>query len=270
MNSDYKLSIISINYNNSSGLKNTLESLKNQIFSEFELVIVDGESTDNSMEIVSKYSEMITTIISEKDRGIYDAMNKGIKSSTGDFLCFLNSGDILSNKHSIKNALDSIDNMSTGYFFNAIVKSNNSEYKSPKRYEKERYVINAKFIPNHQAVFFPRVFYSNNLYQTNLTICSDVDYIFRLANSFGIVYRNQNFVFFELGGVSSSFKRIKKTFTQIRESSFIFRRYKPLRLDIQFYIVIKFILKYTLHNLFGNNYFKILKRINGIKQALTK
>lgn len=93
------ISIITINYNNANGLQKTMQSVIHQTFKGFEYIIVDGNSSDQSREIINENAKISTEIllkwISEPDKGIYNAMNKGIKMSTGDFLLFLNSGDIL-------------------------------------------------------------------------------------------------------------------------------------------------------------------------------
>ena len=100
-----KLSIITINYNNAAGLKKTLDSVAVQTYTDFEHIIVDGASSDGSVEIIREYEQSLASNlsplasnlkwISEKDTGIYNAMNKGIKMATGEYLLFLNSGDFL-------------------------------------------------------------------------------------------------------------------------------------------------------------------------------
>jgi glycosyltransferase involved in cell wall biosynthesis len=88
-----KLSIITINYNNLEGLKRTVESVINQTWKEFEYIVIDGGSTDGSAAYVESQSEHIDYWVSEPDKGIYNAMNKGILRATGEYLLFLNSGD---------------------------------------------------------------------------------------------------------------------------------------------------------------------------------
>lgn len=91
----HKLSIITINYNNLEGLKRTMESVVNQTWQEFEYIIIDGGSTDGSKEYIEEQSEYFDYWVSEPDKGIYNAMNKGIAKATGEYLLFLNSGDHL-------------------------------------------------------------------------------------------------------------------------------------------------------------------------------
>ena len=87
----YKLSIITINKNNAFGLEKTIQSVINQTyFNQIEYIIIDGLSTDSSSDILEKYKDYFSYCISEEDEGIYDAMNKGIKAATGEYLLFLN------------------------------------------------------------------------------------------------------------------------------------------------------------------------------------
>lgn len=90
-----KLSIITINYNDALGLEKTIVSVLNQRWKEFEFVVIDGDSTDGSKAVIVKYQDQLTYWVSEPDKGIYNAMNKGINVATGDYLLFLNSGDVL-------------------------------------------------------------------------------------------------------------------------------------------------------------------------------
>jgi glycosyltransferase involved in cell wall biosynthesis len=89
------LSIITINLNNVSGLVKTILSVRNQTFKNFEYLIIDGKSTDGSLEVIRENSDLLAFWISEQDTGVYQAMNKGIKKACGDYLLFLNSGDFL-------------------------------------------------------------------------------------------------------------------------------------------------------------------------------
>lgn len=88
-----KISIITISYNNVIGLEKTIQSVINQSFQDFEYVVIDGGSNDGSKEILEKYSDKISYWVSEPDKGIYNAMNKGITAAQGEYLIFINSGD---------------------------------------------------------------------------------------------------------------------------------------------------------------------------------
>ena len=90
-----KFSIITVTYNAGAVLEDTIQSVITQTYKNVEYIIVDGGSKDRTLQIVEQYKEHIHTVISEPDKGLYDAMNKGIKLATGDYLCFLNAGDEL-------------------------------------------------------------------------------------------------------------------------------------------------------------------------------
>lgn len=90
-----KLSIITINYNDKEGLENTIKSVVSQTFRDFQYIVVDGGSTDGSVDVIDRYKNGLDIAISEKDNGIYNAMNKGAKIASGEYLLFLNSGDSL-------------------------------------------------------------------------------------------------------------------------------------------------------------------------------
>jgi glycosyltransferase involved in cell wall biosynthesis len=91
--------------NNASGLERTLCSIAQQTFENFELIVIDGGSTDNTRQVIKKHAPLITQWTSESDRGIYDAMNKGIAKAKGEWLIFMNAGDRFSQSDSLKDAM---------------------------------------------------------------------------------------------------------------------------------------------------------------------
>ena len=89
-----KFTVITINYNNADGLRQTILSVVGQTCDDYEYVIIDGGSTDGSVEVIKEREDKISYWVSEKDGGIYNAMNKGVKAARGEYLIFMNSGDI--------------------------------------------------------------------------------------------------------------------------------------------------------------------------------
>ena len=100
------ISIITVNYNNREGLEKTIHSVKSQSFQDFEYIVVDGASSDGSAELLKEHTDRINIGISERDSGVYNAMNKGIRVSSGDYLLFLNSGDFLVDNQVLENVLN--------------------------------------------------------------------------------------------------------------------------------------------------------------------
>jgi len=105
----YFLSIITINYNNCEGLKKTITSVKEQTYSNYEHIIIDGASTDKSIEVIENNKASFNYWVSEKDTGIYNAMNKGIKQASGKYLQFLNSGDVFTSSQALSNFINHPD-----------------------------------------------------------------------------------------------------------------------------------------------------------------
>ncbi|MEJ5962133.1 glycosyltransferase family 2 protein [Pedobacter immunditicola] len=102
---ELKISIITINYNNADGLHQTIKSVLKQTYTDIQYLVIDGDSTDDSKSILAQYQREISFSVSERDKGIYEAMNKGIRAAVGDYLLFLNSGDVLVTKSVISESV---------------------------------------------------------------------------------------------------------------------------------------------------------------------
>ncbi len=201
----YKLSIITINYNNLEGLKRTIESIVNQTWQEFEYVIIDGGSTDGSAAYIESQSAHFDYWVSEPDKGIYNAMNKGIAKATGEYLLFLNSGDhlfkqnILAENHHTMKYFDLI------YFDLQIIDRNEcfiNEY--PDILTFSYFVKNT--LP-HPATFIKRnLFAKRGLYDESLKIVSDWKLLMVSVCKYGSSYLkvNKTMSVFYLDGFSSS------------------------------------------------------------------
>ena len=175
------LSIITINYNNAEGLRKTIESVKNQTSKNYEHIIIDGLSTDESVKVINEflqdkdYAKQVTFWCSEKDKGVYDAMNKGSTHANGTFCLYLNSGDFLAD--------DEVIQRFEGYnlpsdqiiYTNAVFFNNRKEWKEtlPKELYAH-YFYNRKTL-SHQNMLFPLSFIKNNPYSLEYKIGSDVD-----------------------------------------------------------------------------------------------
>lgn len=170
-----KLSIITINYNNKEGLFKTIQSVISQTVKEFEWIVIDGGSTDGSKELIDEYASYISYYVSELDGGIYNAMNKGIKASHGDYLQFLNSGDSLHDNDTIEKVLPLlIDKDIYVGRINSIGKENASiEEQSDFSPEEILRKLTFTWLP-HQASFIRRsVFETYGFYREDMKIVSD-------------------------------------------------------------------------------------------------
>lgn len=168
-----KFSIITINYNNKKGLQKTIDSIISQTFNDYEWIIIDGGSTDGSKELIEQHSEYITYWVSEPDKGIYNAMNKGISKSAGQFLNFMNSGDEYFCKFTLESVYKILNKVEADIFYGNslyIYKDKQKTFYTPK--ELNLYHIYTGTIL-HQASFIKRTLLSNNGYDESLKIVSD-------------------------------------------------------------------------------------------------
>lgn len=173
-----KISIITINYNNGEGLERTIQSVIDQDNSlSIEHLVIDGGSIDNSREIIDKYQTHIAYQCSEKDRGIYHAMNKGIAHATGEYLLFLNSGDFLEPDSIVKvgNQLSGEDIVYGDLYFQDL-KGNRTPMLYPEKPTTE-YLFEKSL--GHPATFFRRNLFEKYAYNESLKIVSDWEFLFR-------------------------------------------------------------------------------------------
>tara|TARA_R110002096_G_scaffold74051_2_gene175409 strand:- start:650 stop:1399 length:750 start_codon:yes stop_codon:yes gene_type:complete len=101
-----KITIITVSFNSANTIEKTFQSVKNQTFKDIEYILIDGDSTDSTLKIANQYKEVITKIVSEPDKGLYDAMNKGIKLATGDVIGLINSDDLFCDPHALEKVVD--------------------------------------------------------------------------------------------------------------------------------------------------------------------
>ncbi|WP_158993216.1 glycosyltransferase family 2 protein [Mucilaginibacter sp. L196] len=204
-----KLSIITINYNNKDGLQTTIESVINQTNKNFEFIVIDGGSTDGSVEIIDKNKTDIDIWISEKDNGIYDAINKGINTATGTYLMFLNSGDYLSANDTI-NLYDKyiLDYPGTDIFYGDIVilhADSNTKYihKHPENLDLAFF---QKDTLNHQASLIKsELFKDFGCYPLEYTLASDYWlYVKCIIESRSFVHVNHPTIIYDFNGQSTT------------------------------------------------------------------
>lgn len=179
------LSVITVVFNGEKYLEETIQSVINQTYDNVEYIIIDGGSNDGTLDIIRKYENVIDYWVSEKDEGIYDAMNKGIYTSKGNFLYFLNCGDYLYTE----DVLDYVISKSKGCnFLYGLVKTGNKIEKND---------INNKFdlifsTICHQGVIASRMCFDNNLFSTNLKWLSDYLWIIKCFNNKNIEKKKIN------------------------------------------------------------------------------
>lgn len=197
-----KYSIITINYNNRDGLRKTIESVINQSYRDYEYIIIDGGSDDGSREVIEEYADRISYWVSEPDKGIYNAMNKGILKATGDYLNFMNSGDRFYDHCVLENVLPYLtaDIVHGRLFYNSGRERSVYLHEAP---DMQHFLDNTL---NHQSSFIARRLFVDTLYDEHYKIVSDWKFFIEklILQSCSFVSIPVKVGFFEEGGVSES------------------------------------------------------------------
>lgn len=200
-----KLSVITINYNNRDGLRKTVESVVNQTCRDFEYIVIDGGSTDGSVDVIKQYADNIDYWVSEPDKGIYNAMNKGIAVAHGEYLNFMNSGDCFYNCNSIAEFVNLQAN--EDIVFGNMVDSNTGKRMGCISSDN---ITAADFLNAslpHQASFIHKdAFEKYGLYDEKYKIASDWKFFFCaiVFMSAPIKYVNITFAKYDNEGISTS------------------------------------------------------------------
>lgn len=201
-----KISIITINYQNGLGLEKTINSVLSQTYNQIEYIIIDGGSTDCSMEVIDKYSDDIFYIISEKDSGIYHAMNKGWKKANGDYCLFLNSGDYLYDNHVLETLVGFMQNEIADIFYgNLFAHDEKRSFISRFNETVSLYYFHHSFIP-HPAAFIKRsvLYQFNGFYEQYKTISDWAFFVSCFINNVTFKHVDLTITSFYMQGVSSS------------------------------------------------------------------
>lgn len=171
-------------YNNVRDIEYTLLSVLKQTYTNIEYIIIDGASRDGTLDIINKYKNSITTLVSEKDNGIYDAMNKGLARATGDYVLFLNSGDALYDEHTISTIVEKGNNADIIYGETKLVDENRAivgdrRHKTPEHFDWKsfRYGMNIC----HQAIYVKRSIAPP--YDLKYQLSADIDWVIRAAKA---------------------------------------------------------------------------------------
>lgn len=203
-----KISIITVCFNSAKTIESTILSVLEQTYHNTEYIIIDGNSTDKTVSIIKKYENNIALVKSEPDKGLYDAMNKGIKLATGDVIGILNSDDTFYNKNVLKNIADFHQNNNIDASFGNIVQHKNG--KIIRIYNSSNWLpdkLKIGFMPPHPSVFFKKALFEKlGYYRLDFIAGADYELITRffLKNSLTYKYSGITTTSMAIGGISSS------------------------------------------------------------------
>lgn len=204
-----KISVITINLNDKAGLQQTIESIICQTFSDYELIVIDGNSTDGSIDIIRQYEDKICYWVSEPDKGIYNAMNKGIEQAKGEYFYFLNSGDRLISKDVFANIFSS--NTDCSFICGNFTTELHGILKKEEPYKGRNWQFSLFDIYSgdlcHQAFFIKAGnFEKYGLYDEDLKITADWKLFFLAigVHHEPVLYKDVDIVIYNMEGLSST------------------------------------------------------------------
>lgn len=215
------VSIITTSLNSSSTILKTIKSVDEQTYKHIEHIFIDGGSKDNTVKIINQNSNRIVKIISEKDRGIYDAMNKGINCSKGDIIGILNSDDKFASNEIIYKIVNSFCKHKCDILYGNINYVNNNDRIirswNSSSYKKGSFLYG--WHPPHPSLFLNKSVYNfSGLFDLNFKIAADFEFMLRIFtnNLYKKKYLDEIFVNMMIGGASNTLKGIIKGNKEIR------------------------------------------------------
>lgn len=206
-----KISIITVTYNSAKTLKDTLESVLKQKYTNYEHIIVDGLSKDNTMQIVKEYETKYDgklKYISEKDSGLYDAMNKGIKMATGDIIGILNSDDIYAHENVLQEIVEKFKETNCDGTYANLIFMDEETMKKPQRiWNSPKGKLENGWHPAHPTLYLKKEVYDKiGIFNLKYKIAADYDFMIRVMkdNTIKLNYIDDYIIYMRTGGASTA------------------------------------------------------------------
>ncbi len=231
------LSVITVVFNNVKDIERTMLSVLGQTYERLEYLVIDGKSTDGTVEVIEKYRTRLAVFITQKDAGIYDAMNKGLSKATGDYVVFMNSGDEFYKKDTVKEVFATAADADIYYgeteMINRQLQSlGQRRHKAPENFTWKDFKYGMSV--SHQAIFIRRKLVEN--YDLKYQLSSDIDWILTAAKKARkMVNVHQYVAKYLVGGISK-----KKHVQSLRERFAIMRKHYGLLPTVFNHLIIAF------------------------------
>ncbi len=237
----HKISLITVSFNAGSHIAETISSVKSQSYDNLEYIVVDGGSTDETIDIIKKNNNFITRWISEPDRGIYHAMNKGIAMSSGDIIGFLNADDILVSPDALSNVAQQFQNKEIDAIHGDLVFFDEDPSKPVRKWE---FIENGSFFkgwhPAHPTFYVRRSCYEKyGGYDETLKLSSDFELMLRFieVQKISIKYLPKEIVKMRIGGATTgSIKNMVRGLKETRKAFLINNLHYPLLYPLYRYL----------------------------------
>lgn len=221
-----KFSLITVCRNAASVIGETLESVVGQTHPDIEVIMIDGASTDGTRAIVERYKDRIAHFVSEPDKGIYDAMNKGLRAATGDVIGFVNAGDLLMTPHVIAQLADAFQRSGADAVYGDIIMVDALDLNKVKRTWRsgayDRLNFRKGWMPPHIATFIKRSVYDRfGHFRADLRIAADYEILHRFLykERISAIHLPEILVRFRLGGMSNgSVRHVLEANREVRRS----------------------------------------------------
>ena len=235
-----KISIITVVYNNERTIKNALDSVLGQTYKDTEYVVIDGKSKDNTVIIIKEYENKLGCFVSENDKGLYDAMNKGIQACTGDVIGILNSDDLYQDSEVLATVMEQFNNdPELDIVYGDLVYVRNDDTNKVVRNWKSKAYYNLFFenanVPPHPSLFVRRKVYQEaGLFDLQYKLAADYELMLRMfkKHHFKSKYINRLIIKMRLGGATN------QSFTNIvNQNKEILKAWKNNGLQAPFYLM---------------------------------
>lgn len=210
------VSIITSCYNRASTVRGAIESVLSQDYSNIEYIVVDGSSTDGTLDIINEYKDKITKIVSEPDHGMYEAINKGIRMATGDIVGLVHSDDFLYDNHIISAIVDEFKRTEADFIYGDGIYVNAKNTQKVVRNwiggKYHRWKVRCGWLPLHPTCYIRKdVMMREGLYDESFKIAADSDLLVRYLYkaNLKVVYLKRKIIRMRMGGLSTDNERRK-------------------------------------------------------------